>query len=133
MVKLKVHENEMKRQRVKDNFKNQQRAENKKRIQAYKAQREAMIQQSKWFFKNESEWKAQLRKQEEEYEKKWQAILDLRQEREEQEEMERDELIYQIEKKALSTRMKYKNKIESDKMKLHEKNLAVELKRQQIA
>ena len=62
LVKLKVHENEMKWQRVKDNFKNQQWAENKKRIQAYKAQWEAMIQQSKWFFKNESERKAQLRK-----------------------------------------------------------------------
>ena len=62
LIKLKMHENEVRRQRVKDNFKTIQRNENKKRNEVLKAQRQAMINQSKRFFKTEAERKAQLKK-----------------------------------------------------------------------
>ena len=87
-----------------------------------------MIDQSKRFFQNEAERKSQLQKQEEEYERKRQSIVDMKEEREEQEQMEWDELIYNIEKKALSTRMKHKSKIEADVMKLSQRNQAIEWK-----
>ena len=42
-----------------------------------------MIDQSKRFFQNEAERKSQLQKQEEEYERKRQSIVDMKEEREE--------------------------------------------------